>query len=201
MRLPEDEHQPDNQSHKLHPYESDLQAEEKIPPAPGDIGPADATTGPEHDGLHRRAPGAPLFPIVGLGASAGGVTALREFFRAVPADSGIAYVVILHLSPDHESNLAELLGHDTSLLVQQVRERVKLEANHVYVIAPDLHLSMQDGHLQVSEPETTRGRRVPIDLFFRTLAEAHDSAACVVVLSGTGSDGTIGTSASRSAMD
>src|SRR3712207_8578801 len=106
MRPPQDQHQP---------YESERQAEEKIQPAPGDIGPADATTGPEHDGLHRRAPGAPLFPVVGLGASAGGVMALREFFRHVPPDSGLAYVVILHLPPDYESALDELLRRDTAV--------------------------------------------------------------------------------------
>lgn len=180
------------------PYESERQAVEKIQPAPGDLRPADATTGFENDALHHRQSGAPNFasapnfPIVGLGASAGGVAAVCDFFRHVSPASGMAYVVIVHLSPYHESTLDELIARETEIPVLQVRERVRLEANHAYVIAPDKHLMMEDGHLCVSEPEQRRGRRVPIDLFFRTLADTHDSAAAVVVLSGTGTDGTIG---------
>ncbi len=95
--------------------------------------------------------------IVGLGASAGGIKAFKEFFEHVPADSGIAYVVILHLSPDHDSRLAEVLQVSASIPVTQVRERVRVERNHVYVVPPNQSLSMVDGHLGVSN--MTRHRR------------------------------------------
>ncbi|MDQ3813924.1 MAG: PAS domain S-box protein, partial [Armatimonadota bacterium] len=105
---------------------------------------------------------------------------------------GMAYVVILHLSPDHESSLPEVIKRETALPVTQVTERVRLQPDHVYVIAPDKHLAMEDGHLKVAEPDNPRGRRVPIDLFFRSLAEVHDSNSAVAILSGTGADGTVG---------
>src|SRR5687768_6217662 len=91
------------------------------------------------------------FLIVGIGASAGGILALKEFFAEVPADSGMAYVVILHLSPSYESHLAEVLQTTASIPVTQVRTRVKVEPNHVYVISPNRSLSMSDGHLALSE--------------------------------------------------
>jgi PAS domain S-box-containing protein len=132
------------------------------------------------------------FLIVGLGASAGGVYALKAFFAHVPADSGMAYVVILHLSPDHESKLAEVLQSAASIPVTQVRERVRVEPNHVYVISPNQSLTMSDGHLALSEIKRIEERRAPVDIFFRTLAESHHSRAVCVVLSGTGANGSMG---------
>lgn len=132
------------------------------------------------------------FLVAGLGASAGGIQTLEQFFEHMPTESNIAFVVILHLSPGHESNLASMLQRKTSMPVIQVQQQIKVEPNQVYVIPPGKHLAMEDGHIRVIEPEQEKGRRVPIDLFFRTLAEAYSTHAVGVILSGTGSDGTIG---------
>ena len=132
------------------------------------------------------------FLIVGLGASAGGVDALKRFFEHVPADSGIAFVVILHLSPAHESRLADVVQSSAALPVTQVQERVRVEPNHVYVIPPSRSLSMEDGHLALSDVSRIEERRAPADIFFRTLAETHHARAVGVVLSGTGADGSVG---------
>jgi len=142
-----------------------------------------------HDEL---APEQPGFLVVGLGASAGGIEALREFFANVAADSGLAYVVILHLSPEYESQLAQLLQTVTSVPVMQVAERVRVEPNRVYVIPPNQHLTMIDGDVAVSRNTQPEERRAPIDIFFRTLAESHHARAVCVVLSGSGSDGSMG---------
>ena len=130
--------------------------------------------------------------VVGIGASAGGIQALKEFFSKVSAQSGIAYVVILHMSPEHESKLAEVLQTATSLPVTQVRGRIKVEPNHVYVIPPNQNLAMNDGHLALTNVISTEERRSPVDLFFRTLAKAKDSRAVSVILSGTGTNGSVG---------
>ena len=136
--------------------------------------------------------GAKDFIAVGIGASAGGIKALKEFFASIPEEPDMAFVVILHLSPKHESNLAEILQNETILSVTQVTETVKVEPNHVYVIPPNKNLAMVDGVIKLTEPEPTRGTRVAIDLFFRTLAAAYGTNAVCIVLSGTGSDGTLG---------
>src|SRR5436190_2173880 len=132
------------------------------------------------------------FPIVGLGASAGGIQALRDFFAEVPNDSGMAYVVILHMSPEHESKLAEILQVTSSIPVTQVRQRVKVEPNHVYVIPPNQNLPMIDGHLDLKSMIGAEERRSPVDLFFRTLAETNEDRAVSVILSGTGANGSMG---------
>ncbi len=132
------------------------------------------------------------FLIVGIGASAGGIQALKTFFGNVPADSGAAYVVILHLSPEHESKLAEVLQTNAQVAVTQVTERVKVEPNHVFVVPPNQSLAMSDGHIVVSPIHTIEERRAPVDIFFRTLAETHHENAVCVVLSGTGADGSMG---------
>lgn len=132
------------------------------------------------------------FLIVGIGASAGGVQALKTFFENVPADSGAAYVVILHLSPDFDSHLTSILQTVAKIPVTQVTKKVRVEANHVYVISPNESLSMRDGHIIVSPIHTVEERRAPVDIFFRTLAESHDSRAVAVILSGTGANGSMG---------
>ncbi len=132
------------------------------------------------------------FLTVGIGASAGGIKALKEFFAAMPSDSGMAFVVILHLSQEHESHLAQILQSNTKMPVTQVTETVKVEPNKVYVIPPAKGLAMVDGVIKLTEPSRIKGRRVPIDLFFRTLADAYGKNGIAVVLSGTGSDGTLG---------
>ncbi|HZP04593.1 MAG TPA: chemotaxis protein CheB [Terracidiphilus sp.] len=130
--------------------------------------------------------------VVGIGASAGGLAALKKFFTNVPEDSGLAFVVVVHLSPDHESHLAELLQPLVGFPVEQVRETTALEPNHLYVIPPNANLSAIDTHLRLSKLEDRRQERAPIDHFFRTLAKTHDGNAIAVVLTGTGADGSLG---------
>ena len=130
--------------------------------------------------------------VVGIGASAGGLAALKIFLDHVPADSGLAFVVVVHLAPDHESHLAELLQPHGRLPVTQVMDTVALEPNHVYVIPPNANLNTIDTHLRLSKLEERRQERAPIDHFFRTLAATHDGHGIAVVLTGTGSDGTLG---------
>lgn len=130
--------------------------------------------------------------VVGIGASAGGLAALRTFFTHVPSDSGLAFVVVVHLSPNHESHLADLLQPHVPMPVRQVTETTQLEPNQVYVIPPNANLNAVDTHLRLSELEERRRERAPIDHFLRTLAGTHDGSAIAVILSGTGSDGTLG---------
>lgn len=130
--------------------------------------------------------------VVGLGGSAGGLKALIGFFSAVPAASGVAYVVVMHLSPEHDSSLAEILQRTTTMPVRQVVETTKVEPDNVYVISPGNHLSLAGGDLFVTEMKATRGRRVAVDLFFRTLADSHGAKATAIVLSGGDGDGVIG---------
>ena len=116
----------------------------------------------------------------------------RRSSRPFPARSGMVFVVILHLSPDHESHLAEVIARTTSMPVLQVTGRVKVEADHVYVIPPGKQLSMEDGHLILSELGTRSGKHVAVDMFFRTLADAHGPHAAAIVLSGADGDGANG---------
>lgn len=134
------------------------------------------------------------FPVVGIGASAGGLPALLSLFENLPSASEMAFVVILHLSPKHPSSAAEILQRTTRLPVMQVTSKVRIEPGRVYVIAPNLHLSMVDGLLLVDELQRPRGQHVAIDLFFRTLAHVHRERSIAIVLSGTGSDGAVGLS-------
>ncbi|HYS64985.1 MAG TPA: CheR family methyltransferase [Paraburkholderia sp.] len=136
--------------------------------------------------------GALDFPVVGIGASAGGVQALLRFFENAEADMGMAFVVVLHLSPDHASSADEVLQHATGMPVRQVQHPVQVEKNHVYVISPSHDLSLDDGHLTPTESDRPRGRPIAIDLFFRSLADAHRERAIAIVLSGTGADGATG---------
>ena len=130
--------------------------------------------------------------VVGIGASAGGLAALKTFFSHVAADSGLAFVVVVHLSPDFESHLAELLQPTVAFPVQQIADTTLVEPNHVYIIPPNANLNAIDTHLRLSKLEEKRKERAPIDHFFRTLANTHDGHAVAVVLTGTGSDGTLG---------
>jgi len=132
------------------------------------------------------------FPVVGLGASAGGLVALKAFLEHMPKKTGLAFVVILHLSPKHESVADKVLQGSTRMPVIQVTEPTPLEPDHVYVISPNQDLTMSDGHLRVTEAARLRGHHVAIDLFFRTLADTHQDKAVGIVLSGTGADGAVG---------
>jgi two-component system, chemotaxis family, CheB/CheR fusion protein len=130
--------------------------------------------------------------VVGIGASAGGLAALREFFHKAPAESGLAWVVITHLSPEHESHMAGLLQPYVKMPVEQVEKTVRLEADRVYVIPPNANLESVDTHLRLSRLEANRSPHAPIDHFFRTLSRTHDHHGVGVVLTGTGSDGALG---------
>jgi two-component system, chemotaxis family, CheB/CheR fusion protein len=132
------------------------------------------------------------FPIVGIGASAGGLAAFEQFFGGVPDESGMAFVVIQHLSPPHPSILPEIIQRFTAMPVVQVKSGIEVEPDRVYVIPPGSDLALQDGRLVLLKPETARGGRLPIDRFFRSLAQVQGERAIGVVLSGTLSDGSLG---------
>ena len=132
------------------------------------------------------------FPIVGIGASAGGLEALEQFFQNVPENAGIAFVVIQHLDPNHVGIMPELLQRITQMKVLQATDRLKVRPNFVYVIPPNKSLSLFNGLLHLFDPVETRGLRLPIDFFFRSLADDCQEKSIGIILSGMGSDGTLG---------
>src|SRR4051812_11667347 len=125
-----------------------------------------------------------MLPLVALGGSAGSIPALQRFFTAMPVESGMAFVVILHLAAEHHSIVDEILGRSTSMRVVQAEDGQTVEANTVYVIPPGKFLSAIDGSLSLSPLEPERGRRIAVDMFFRTLADSHGPGAAAIVLSG-----------------
>ena len=134
------------------------------------------------------------FPIVGIGASAGGLAAFEAFFSGMPADRppGMAFVLVQHLAPDHKSILTELIKRYTSMQVFEVEDGMVVLPNCAYIIPPNRDMAFLNGSLQLLEPSAPRGRRMPIDFFFRSLAQDQHERAICIVLSGTGSDGTQG---------
>jgi two-component system CheB/CheR fusion protein len=132
------------------------------------------------------------FHIVGIGASAGGLEAFESFFRACPVDTGMAFVLVPHLDPGHESLLTEILQRSTAMPVVQAPDQVAVVPNHVYVIPPNRDMAILNGELQLSVPELARGMRMPIDAFLRSLAEDQAERAIGIILSGTATDGTLG---------
>ncbi|HEX8386462.1 MAG TPA: chemotaxis protein CheB, partial [Rubricoccaceae bacterium] len=139
------------------------------------------------------------FVVVGLGASAGGLEALEAFFAGLPKVDSCAFVVVLHLAPDRQSELADILARSVPVPVVQVTERTEVEKGHVYVIPPNRNLVMEDGHLVLATLESERRKRRPVDFFFRSLAAAYGDHAVAVVLSGTGMDGSTGVRAIKEA--
>ncbi len=131
-------------------------------------------------------------PIAGIGASAGGLEAFTQLLRALPADTGMAFVLVQHLEPKHESMLTKLLARATRMPVHEVREGMRAEPNHVYVIPANADLSLMDGLLHIVGRRAPAGRHLPIDYFLRSLAEFLGPRAIGVILSGTASDGTEG---------
>src|SRR5947209_400980 len=129
--------------------------------------------------------------IVCVGASAGGVQALQTLFKALPDQSGAAFVIVMHLDPNRRSELEGVLSATTRMTVVQIEERAKLEANYVYVIPPDRQLELADGEVLARPFDEPRGKRMPIDLFFRSHAD-HLGDGFAVILSGAGSDGALG---------
>ena len=133
-----------------------------------------------------------MTPMIALGGSAGSVQALAHFFQAMPPNSGMVFVVILHLSPTHESSMADYLGRATTMPVVQAEDGQRAEPNHVYVIPPGKHLTTVNGHFRLVELKSEKGKRVAVDLFFRSLADTHGPHAAAVVLSGADGDGALG---------
>ncbi len=134
----------------------------------------------------------PTFPVVGIGASAGGLEACARLLDGLPAETGMAFILVQHLDPSHESLMVELLAKHTEMKVVQAIEGMLIAPNHFYVIAPGTYLAASKGALQVSEPLARHGARLPFDFLLESLAESYGAQAIGIVLSGTGADGSIG---------
>ena len=137
---------------------------------------------------------APDFSIVGIGASAGGLTAFESFFAGIPDDGkpGMAFVLIQHLAPNHKSMLAELISRSTKMHVFEVEDGMTIRNNCVYIIPPDRTMILEGGKLRLLKPSEPRGMRLPIDTFFKSMAQELREKALCIILSGTGSDGSNG---------
>jgi two-component system, chemotaxis family, CheB/CheR fusion protein len=130
--------------------------------------------------------------IVGIGASAGGLEALERFFKNMPSDSGMAFVVIQHLSPDFKSLMDELLARFTTMGIHRVSEPVEMRSNTIYLLPSRKEMVMEGGTLRVQDKSDQQSLHLPINTFFRTLAREQTDKAIAIVLSGTGTDGTLG---------
>jgi two-component system, chemotaxis family, CheB/CheR fusion protein len=133
-----------------------------------------------------------LGPVIGMGASAGGLEAFQKFFSRMPPDSGMAFIVVQHLDPHHATMMPELLRKGTTMAVEQVQDETPVEPDRVYVIPPNATLTIEAGVLRVKAPIEPRGVRMPIDSLFHSLAEDQGHRAVCILFSGTGSDGTLG---------
>ena len=149
---------------------------------------ADSLSQPIDAGAPPRLP----FPVVGIGASAGGLEAIGEFFKTLRPDAGMAYVMIQHLPPDRESMMVEILSKKTSMPVSEVQNGIAIQPNHVYVIRPGHTLIIENGRLLLGERLTSPGNNRPIDDFFRSLAAEQRERAIGIILSGMGSNGAAG---------
>ena len=138
-----------------------------------------------------------FFPIVGIGASAGGLDACRSFLDALPADCGMAFILVQHLDPTHESMLVDLLAGHTSMTVLQATDGMPIKRDHLYIIPPGTYLSVEHGALHLSEPHARHGARLPFDFLLNSLATDCGSRTIAMVLSGTGADGSVGLKAVR----
>jgi two-component system, chemotaxis family, CheB/CheR fusion protein len=132
-----------------------------------------------------------LFPVVGIGASAGGLEAFKKLIKAIPLESGMAFILVQHLHPEHNSTLPEILQRETAIPVQEVTDNIKVKPNHIYIIPSNKILVANDGVLQLSARPKDQ-KNMPIDIFFSSLAEVHQAHSIGIVLSGTGADGTSG---------
>ena len=130
--------------------------------------------------------------IVGIGASAGGLEACKRFLGEMPAESGMAFVIVMHLDPSRESHIAEIFRTTTAMEVTQIVDKQTIEANHVYVIAPDSSLEIRQGVLNSKKQNDPLGKRKPIDALFSSLAEDQKRRAAAIVLSGAGNNGSLG---------
>src|SRR5881396_1702834 len=147
---------------------------------------------PESAGTDALSQSALPFPVVCIGASAGGLEAFTQLLSALPMDTGMAFVLVSHLSPSHASHLAEILSRATKMPVNEVKDEPKVQPNRVYVIPPDRSMIIADGVLKLLPRREVRGQHHPIDLFLESLALDQRHKSIAVILSGTGSDGTLG---------
>ncbi|MGA8408392.1 MAG: chemotaxis protein CheB [Candidatus Acidiferrales bacterium] len=152
-----------------------------------------------HDAQRSATPESTTFPVVGIGASAGGLEAFTELLRYLPENTGMAFVLVQHLDPTHESVLQEILARSTKIPVTEVKDGELILRDHVYVIPANANMIIEGGALRLVPREAVRGRNMPIDHFFRSLAESRGEQAIAVVLSGTATDGTLGCAAVKTA--
>jgi two-component system CheB/CheR fusion protein len=131
-------------------------------------------------------------PVVAIGASAGGFDALKKFFNALPPEPGMAFVLVQHLDPTHESSMADLMSRYTLLKVLQAKDGMKIESDHLYIIPPNRDMGMINGNLQLIEPLEPHGLRLPINFFLNNLADDQKENSIAIIFSGYGSDGTMG---------
>ena len=176
--------QEDSQSEKS---KKDDQEPTPVPPSPAEEPSVDLTEMAASQDVS-----ATGFSIVGIGASAGGLEAFKQFFTHLPADSGMAFILVQHLDPTHKSILSSLIAQYTAMPVSEVEDGIQVRPNHVYTIPPNRDLAILHGKLQLLEPTAARGRRTPIDFFFRSLAQDQEEQAIGIVLSGSGTEGTLG---------
>jgi two-component system, chemotaxis family, CheB/CheR fusion protein len=158
-----------------------------------------ATTSKSRASRHRTVPGSRTFPVVGIGASAGGLEAFTELLRHLPEKVGMAYVLVQHLDPTQSSVLQEILARAAKIPVSEVTDGEIIQRDHVHVIPANANMLVQDGVLRLAPREPARGRHTPIDYFLRSLAEDRGDQAIAVILSGTASDGTLGCGAVKTA--
>ena len=141
----------------------------------------------------RGPPHGPLnFPVVGIGASAGGLDACRKLVGAIPAGNGMAFILVQHLDPTHESMMVDLLAGHTALTVREATDGMPIEREHLYVIPPGTYLAVADGALHLSRPQARHGARLPFDFLLHSMAADCGALAVCVILSGTGADGSLG---------
>ena len=162
--------------------------------------PKTSSDSPQKDGATIENGRKKSFYIVGMGGSAGSLEAFDEFFRNMPADTGLAFVLVSHLDPTHKGIMPELLQRVTTMKVQQVKDGMKVQPNHVYVIPPNKDMSIMHGTLQLLVPSMARGLRMPIDFFFRHLAVDQKERSIGIIFSGMGTDGTLGLKAIKEKM-
>jgi two-component system CheB/CheR fusion protein len=157
--------------------------------------------GGERPAALAEAPQRPEFPVVGIGASAGGLAAIKAFLSGLPCDTdcGMAFVIVQHLDPQHKSILVDLVQSCTTMAAQQAEDGIEVQPNCVYVIPPNRDLALLGGRLHLLEPASPHGVRLPIDFFFRSLAQDQGARAICIVLSGAGMDGTLGLKAVKEA--
>ena len=147
---------------------------------------------PDENGKRQKGKPHQNFPIVGVGASAGGLEAFTELLQHLPPDTGLGFVLVQHLDPQHESALTSLLSRATSMPVREVTNNLRVEPNHVYIIPPNTNLTITQGRLKLQPRQQTRKPVRSIDFFFESLAQDQRERAIGVILSGTATDGTLG---------